>query len=175
MINGMIAGLVAITPAAGYVDGYGAMAIGLAAGVIPWLSLNKLGKWSVLQKVDDTFSVLHTHGVAGAVGGLMVGIVANPNMIEYLSNDKKTPAVSVERTVLRRRRQAVDRAVRSARDPGHLGCRRQRILVLKLVSLVFPLRASDGEVEGGDLAIHGQDPMPTVFMPPTVAVKPSSA
>src|SRR6201998_3006803 len=45
MINGMIAGLVAITPAAGYVDGYGAILVGLAAGIIPWVSLNKVGQW----------------------------------------------------------------------------------------------------------------------------------
>ena len=96
MINGMIAGLVAITPAAGYVDGYGAMAIGVVGGGISWFSLNKLGKMAFLKRVDDTFGVLHTHGVAGLVGGLMVGVVANPDMIEYLSTDKKTPAVSVE-------------------------------------------------------------------------------
>src|SRR5580693_9022856 len=41
-INGMIAGLVGITPAAGYVDGWGALIIGVCAGIIPWLSLNKL-------------------------------------------------------------------------------------------------------------------------------------
>jgi hypothetical protein len=38
-------------------------------------------------------------------------------------------------------------------------------LVLKLVSLVFPLRASDAEVEGGDLEIHGMDPMPPYNLP----------
>ena len=37
-VNGMIAGLVAITPAAGYVDGWGAIIIGVCAGIIPWLS-----------------------------------------------------------------------------------------------------------------------------------------
>jgi ammonium transporter, Amt family len=43
-VNGMIAGLVAITPAAGYVDGLGAIAIGVVAGIIPWLAMNKLQK-----------------------------------------------------------------------------------------------------------------------------------
>src|SRR5205807_3535200 len=38
MINGMIAGLVAITPAAGFVNGYGALAIGVVAGIVPWLT-----------------------------------------------------------------------------------------------------------------------------------------
>jgi Amt family ammonium transporter len=168
MINGMIAGLVAITPAAGYVDGYGAMAIGLAAGVVPWLSLNKLGKWSVLQKVDDTFSVLHTHGVAGAVGGLMVGIVANPNMIEYLSGDKKTSAVSVSGLLYgggMKQFMSQLEALVILVIWDIVGT----YVVLKLVSLVFPLRASEGDVEGGDLAIHGQDPMPIFATPATPA------
>ncbi|MGH7755261.1 MAG: ammonium transporter, partial [Vulcanimicrobiaceae bacterium] len=95
MINGMIVGLVAITPAAGYVDGYGALAVGFVAAIVAWFSLNRVGQWSLLKKVDDTFGVLHTHGVAGAVGGLMVGFVANPAMIEYISTDKKIPSVSV--------------------------------------------------------------------------------
>src|SRR5271165_1208336 len=105
MINGMIVGLVAITPAAGFVNGFGAMIIGLVAGIIVWFSLNKLNNTALLQRVDDTFGVLHTHGVAGLVGGLMVGVVADPNMIEYYSapgtpNPKwdptAAPAFSVE-------------------------------------------------------------------------------
>ena len=94
MINGMITGLVGITPAAGYVDGYGALAIGVVCGGVAWVSLNKLGNLSFMKRVDDTFGVIHTHGVAGLFGGLMVGIVANPAMIEYYSNDKKTSDVS---------------------------------------------------------------------------------
>jgi Amt family ammonium transporter len=64
-VNGMIAGLVAITPAAGYVDGLGAIAIGVVAGIIPWLAMNKLQKTRFMMKVDDTLSVLSTHGIAG--------------------------------------------------------------------------------------------------------------
>jgi Amt family ammonium transporter len=55
-INGMIAGLVAITPAAGYIDGYGAIAVGVAGDIIPWLSMNKLQKTALMSKVDDTRS-----------------------------------------------------------------------------------------------------------------------
>ena len=96
MINGMIVGLVAITPAAGYVDGFGAIFTGLLASVVVWFSLNKVGQLAIFKKVDDTFGVLHTHGVAGLMGGLCVGLFANPNMLEYLSSDKKTSAVSVQ-------------------------------------------------------------------------------
>ncbi len=67
-INGMIAGLVGITPAAGYVDGYGALIIGVCAGIIPWLAMNKLQTSALMNKVDDTLSVFSTHGVAGLHG-----------------------------------------------------------------------------------------------------------
>src|SRR5262252_4526919 len=43
-INGMIAGLVGITPAAGYVNGWGAIIIGICAGIIPWFFMNKVQK-----------------------------------------------------------------------------------------------------------------------------------
>src|SRR5579884_2115822 len=94
-VNGMIAGLVAITPGAGFVDGWGAIIIGVVAGIIPWLSMNKLQKTRFMMKVDDTLSVLPTHGVAGLLGGLMVGIVANPDVLEYIGTDKEAPGVSV--------------------------------------------------------------------------------
>ena len=158
MINGMIAGLVAITPAAGYVDGVGAIAIGVAAGIIPWFTLNKVNNWSVLKRVDDTFGVLHTHGVAGAVGGLMVGLIANPNMIEYLSSDKKTPPVSVQGLFFGNPKQLWIQFVALAVIVVWNVI--ATMIVLKIVSFVFPLRASEGDVEGGDLAIHGIDPIP---------------
>ena len=77
-VNGMIAGLVAITPAAGYVDGLGAIIIGVVAGIIPWLAMNKLQKTSFMMKVDDTLSVFSTHGVAGLMGGLLTGHPRQP-------------------------------------------------------------------------------------------------
>lgn len=171
MINGMITGLVAITPAAGYVDGFGAMAIGFVASTIAWVSLNKVGQMAFMKKVDDTFSVVHTHGVAGLVGGLMVGIVANPAMVVYPSTDKKTP----------------DSAYTGLLYGGGLTQLKWQALaalciivwnvvmtyvVLKLIAFVVPLRASTPEMEGGDLAIHGVDPMPTYNAPP---LRPSAA
>ncbi len=93
-VNGMIAGLVAITPAAGYVDGTGALIIGVCAGIIPWASMNILQKTKLLMKVDDTLSVFSTHGVAGLMGGLLTGILANPAMLEYIGTGKDAPGVS---------------------------------------------------------------------------------
>src|ERR1700685_2464866 len=92
-VNGMIAGLVAITPAAGYVDGIGAIIIGVAAGVIPWMSMNWLQKTSFMMRVDDTLSVFSTHGVAAICGGLLTGLLANPAMLQYIGTDKEAPGV----------------------------------------------------------------------------------
>ena len=162
MINGMIVGLVAITPCAGYVDGFGAIFTGLLASVVVWFSLNKVGQMGFLKKVDDTFGVLHTHGVAGLMGGLCVGLFANPNMLEYLSSDKKTSAVSVQGAIYGNPKQVWIQFLAALVIIGWniVGT----FIVLKIVSFVFPLRASDGDVEGGDLAIHGVDPVP-VYIP----------
>ena len=173
MINGMITGLVAITPAAGFVDGYGAMAIGVVAGTLSWLSLNRLGRLAIFKRVDDTFGVLHTHAVAGLVGGLMVGVVGNPAMLEYLSKDAKTAPVSVGGFLYgagfhQLAMQALAAAVIIAFDVAGT------FVVLKLISLVVPLRASNPEMEGGDLAIHGTDPMP-LYVPNAPHVRPPVA
>jgi Amt family ammonium transporter len=158
MINGMIVGLVAITPAAGFVDGYGAIATGGVAAIVVWFTLNKVGQLAILKRVDDTFSVLHTHGVAGLMGGLCVGLFANPNMFLYLSSDKKTSPISVQGLFYGNPKQlwiqfmaAVVIIVWNVIAT---------VIVLKIVSFVFPLRASESDIEGGDLAIHGVDPVP---------------
>src|SRR5437879_2539799 len=91
MINGMIAGLVAITPAAGFVNGYGALAIGVVAGVVVWLTWHQVGPRTFLSKVDDTLGVMHTHGFAGIVGGLLTGVLADPKMIVYTATGNSAP------------------------------------------------------------------------------------
>ncbi|KAI9287344.1 ammonium transporter [Umbelopsis sp. AD052] len=75
-IQGMITGLVAITPAAGVIAGWGAIVMGVCSGAIPWLSMNYLGRTALMRKVDDCLGVFHTHAVAGVVGGFMTGILA---------------------------------------------------------------------------------------------------
>jgi ammonium transporter, Amt family len=75
--QGMITGLVAITPAAGVVAGWGAIIIGACSGSLPWLTMNKLGKRvPYFRDVDDVLGVFHTHTVAGCTGGFLVGIFA---------------------------------------------------------------------------------------------------
>src|SRR5258708_36629621 len=85
-VNGMIAGLVAITPAAGYVDGNGAISIGVIAGIIPWLAMNKLQKTRFMMTVDATLSVFSTHGVAGPPRGLLTRIFPHPQMLMYIGH-----------------------------------------------------------------------------------------
>ena len=82
-VNGMICGLVAITPSAGWVDGWGAILVGLIATGIVWLAWNYLSRVRPFSRVDDALGVVYTHGIAGLFGGLMVGIFGDPAIVEY--------------------------------------------------------------------------------------------
>ena len=93
-VNGMICGLVGITPAAGYVNGLGAIVIGLVCSSVVWVAWAYLPKYVwPFNKVDDALGVVYTHGIAGLFGGLLVGLLADPNMIVYLGLGKN-PSVS---------------------------------------------------------------------------------
>src|SRR5246127_5879532 len=81
-LNGMICGLVAITPAAGYVNGVGAIVIGLVASAVVWVAWTYLPRYVwPFNKVDDALGVVYTHGIAGLLGGLLVGLRADPKSI----------------------------------------------------------------------------------------------
>jgi Amt family ammonium transporter len=77
--SGAIAGLVAITPAAGFVNVIGAIIIGLVAGVVPYFAVavlkHKLG-------YDDALDVFGIHGVAGILGAILTGVFADPSINE---------------------------------------------------------------------------------------------
>jgi Amt family ammonium transporter len=153
-VNGMIAGLVAITPAAGYVDGLGAIIIGVCAGIIPWLAMNKLQKTRLMQKVDDTLCVFSTHGVAGLMGGLLTGILANPAMLEYIGTDKDAPGVSVTGWAYGSFHQFV------LQIEGALFIIVYNIIatyiILKVISFITPLRMDEALLKVGDDAVHGE-------------------
>ena len=80
--SGIVSGLVAITPACGFVDPSGAMLIGILGGAIPFFAVYKLKAWFAY---DDSLDVFGIHGVAGTLGMVMTGILAdaavNPNLI----------------------------------------------------------------------------------------------
>ncbi len=79
LASGAVGGLVAITPAAGFVNITGAIIIGMAAGIIPFFAVAmlkpKLG-------YDDTLDAFGIHGVGGTLGALMTGIFADPSINE---------------------------------------------------------------------------------------------
>jgi ammonium transporter, Amt family len=152
MINGMIVGLVAITPAAGFVNGYAAIAIGVVASVGVWLMMTVVGPRTILSKVDDTLGVVYTHGMAGLAGGLLTGLLADPAMIVYTATGKSTP-FSVTGLVYGNPRQFFVQLL--AVVVIILYDAIATFIVLKVVGLVVPLRMPESELEVGDQAVHG--------------------
>jgi Amt family ammonium transporter len=153
-VNGMIAGLVAITPAAGYVDGLGAIVIGVVAGIIPWLAMNKLQKMSFMQRVDDTLSVFSTHGVAGLTGGLLTGLLANPDMLMYIGTDKEAPGVNITGLLYGNPKQLWLQCVGAAFIIVYNVIATS--IILKVISFIVPLRMDDATLKVGDDAVHGE-------------------
>jgi Amt family ammonium transporter len=154
-VNGMIAGLVAITPSAGYVNGLGAIIVGIVAGIIPWFSMNKFQKLAFMQKVDDTLGVFSTHGVAGLTGGLLVGLLADPGMLEYVGTGTNAPGVNVTGLFYG--------------DSGHQLLMQvygaafiivfniiMTFIILKVIGLIVPLRMDEAMLKVGDDAVHGE-------------------
>ncbi len=152
-INGIICGLVAITPAAGYVNGEGAMLIGLAAGAVPWMTMNWLGTRGFFKRVDDTLGIFHTHAVAGALGGIMTGILADPNMAEYVGI-KSHPNVAVAGLAYGNPHQLLVQVFALLVIVAYDGLATWG--VLKLVGMLVPLRLPQLALEVGDRAIHGE-------------------
>ncbi|MHB1912464.1 MAG: ammonium transporter, partial [Acidimicrobiales bacterium] len=70
-VNGMICGLVGITPSAGWVNGRGAIYVGGICTVVVWLAWNYLSKVPPFSRVDDALGVIYTHGIAGFFGGML--------------------------------------------------------------------------------------------------------
>jgi Amt family ammonium transporter len=170
----MITGLVAITPAAGYVDGSGAIAIGLVAAAIPWVTMNKV---AIFRRVDDALGVVHTHGIAGLIGGLMVGVVADPNMIVYPGSGK-TPAFSVGGLLYGAGIHQL--AVQAAAAAFVIACSGiGTFAIVKLIGVVVPLRMPDAALHAGDVVIHGEEaglPLPVPARAPDLAApQPGSA
>jgi Amt family ammonium transporter len=140
IISGAIGGLVAITPAAGFVLPGGALAIGIAAGIAcfwgaTWLK-NALG-------YDDSLDVFGVHGIGGIVGAVLTGVFAVeavggvPGVLEGNSGQVVTQLWGIVATI-------VWCAVASA-------------VILKGVDAVIGLRVEqEVEREGLDLALHGE-------------------
>jgi Amt family ammonium transporter len=152
-VNGMICGLVAITPAAGYISGISAIILGIVAAVLPWFTWNVLGKTWLFRKVDDTLGVIHTHGVAALVGGIGTGILADPKMIEWYGT--KNDAVSVTGALYGNVHQVLLQVYGAAFIIvlNVVGT----FILLKLIGLVVSLRMDEETLAIGDDAIHGEE------------------
>jgi ammonium transporter, Amt family len=140
---GAVCGMAAVTAAAGYVNFFEAVIIGLAAGIIS----NLVANWRAgRSRVDDTLDVFACHGIGGIIGALSVGLFASA---------------------------AVNPAVQNGLfygNPAQLGIQVLAVLVisafaffgsyllLKLVDIFSPLRVSPKEEdEGLDLSQHGEE------------------
>ena len=134
--------------------------MGVCSGSIPWFTMMVLHKkFEFLQKVDDTMAVLHTHAIAGSLGGLLTGLFAEPKL-NYLFFAKYAKYVGFFYGF----------------DMGDIptGFRQMGVqllgivfivvlniittsLICLLVQLVVPLRMSEEDMEIGDEAAHGEE------------------
>jgi Amt family ammonium transporter len=158
-VNGMICGLVGITPAAGYVNGFGAIVIGLVCSAIVWVAWTYLPKYVwPFNKVDDALGVVYTHGIAGLFGGLLVGLLADPNMIVYLGLGKN-PNVNGAGLFYGHGHQLLVQAGAALTVIIWDGA--VTFILLKAIGLVVKLRIPDDQLEIGDVAVHGEEAYPS--------------
>jgi ammonium transporter, Amt family len=153
-VNGMICGLVGITPAAGYVNGVGAIVIGLVDSALVWMLFAYLPRkvWP-FNKVDDALGVVYTHGFAGLFGGLMVGLLADPKMIEYIGLGK-TPSVSGAGLFYGHPKELAIQAGAALTIIIWDGI--VTYAILRVIKFFTPLRMPDAELMAGDIAVHGE-------------------
>jgi Amt family ammonium transporter len=153
-VNGMIVGLVAITPAAGFVNGWGAILIGVIGSSFVYVAYNYLSRLWPFRVVDDTLGVVYTHGFAGLAGGLLVGVFADSNMIVYLGlGDTSSFAATGGLHLLKWQ------AIAAAWVIIFSGL--ASFVLLKAVGFIVPLRMSDEDMETGDIAVHGHEVYPS--------------
>jgi ammonium transporter, Amt family len=162
-VNGMICGLVGITPAAGYVNGVGAIMIGLVDSAVVWALFSYLPRkvWP-FNKVDDALGVVYTHGFAGLLGGLMVGLLADPKMIVYLGVGK-TSNVTTAGLFYGHPKQLLIQAGAALTIIVWDGL--VTFLILRGIGLFMKLREPDAVLEVGDLAAHGEEAYPQEEVP----------
>ena len=146
--SGAVAGLVAVTPAAGWVGPGGALVIGLVAGLLCLWGVNGLKR---LLGADDALDVFGIHGVGGIVGALLTGVFANPELGGVGVYDYVANAVAPFDTVAQVTSQAWGVGV------AILWSGLVALIAFKLVDLVVGLRVpEDEEREGLDITAHGE-------------------
>jgi ammonium transporter, Amt family len=142
IISGAVAGLVAITPASGFVDPRGALIIGVAAGVICYWGTTGLKH---ALGYDDSLDAFGVHGVGGTVGAILTGVLA----VSWVGGEGKSGLIDGNPHQVIVQLYAI--AVVVIYDAI------VSLILLKLVDLVIGLRPSaEVEREGLDLALHGE-------------------
>jgi Amt family ammonium transporter len=147
--SGCVAGLVAITPAAGFVGPMGSLAIGALAGICCLWGVTGLKK---MLGSDDSLDVFGVHGVGGILGALLTGVFAAPSLggtgvFDYVT-DKVTPDYSITSQVWIQCQGVITTVIWSAVVS---------YIAFKLVDIVIGLRVpEDQEREGLDITSHGE-------------------
>ncbi len=147
--SGAVAGLVAITPACGFVGPMGAIVIGLLAGLLCLWGVNGLKR---MLGADDSLDVFGVHGVGVILGALLTGVFAAPSLggtgiYDYVAN-KVSPDYSIGGQVWIQFQGVLTTIVWS----GVVA-----FIAYKLVDLVLGLRVSEeSEREGLDITSHGE-------------------
>jgi len=148
--SGAVAGLVAITPACGFVGPMGALVIGLLAGIVCLWGVNGLKR---LIGADDSLDVFGVHGVGGILGALLTGVFAAPQLggqgiFDNVTNKMSTDAYSIGGQVLIQAEAIGTTIVWSAIVS---------VIAYKLVDIVIGLRVPEEEErEGLDVTSHGE-------------------
>jgi Amt family ammonium transporter len=144
-----VAGLVAITPACGFVGPMGALIIGLLAGVICLWGVNGLKR---LLGADDSLDVFGVHGVGGILGAILTGVFAAPSLggqgiFDYVAN-KPSLDYSIASQVIVQATGVGTTIIWSAVVS---------VIAYKLVDIVIGLRVPEEEErEGLDITTHGE-------------------
>jgi Amt family ammonium transporter len=140
MISGAVAGLVAITPASGFVGPVGAFAIGVAAGVVCYWGCTGLKH---MFSYDDALDCFGVHAVGGMVGALLTGVFAVEQYGGTAGVLEGNPAQFLNQCIGVATVFVYDAVV--------------SLIILFVVKMFVGLRVSeDTEREGLDLALHGE-------------------
>ncbi|KAK8617289.1 hypothetical protein V6N13_080206 [Hibiscus sabdariffa] len=151
-VQGMMTGLVCITPGAGLVQSWGAIVMGMLSGSVPWASMMILHKkCSWLQQVDDTLGVFHTHAVAGLLGGLLTGLLAEPELCRLILPRNTRGAFYGGNGGTQFFKQIVAALFVAAWNVV------STTIILLVIRLFIPLRMPDKQLEIGDDAVHGEE------------------
>ena len=150
-ISGAVAGLVAITPASGFVGPMSALAIGLIAGAVCfWMATSLKARFGY----DDSLDAFGVHGAGGTVGALLTGVFASSliNPIFKDANGNALPSGAIQGNFHQILYQLIGVAIAWA--IAIVGT----LIILKIVDLVIGLRVSEEEESQGlDLTQHGEE------------------